>query len=173
MRRNTKMIFATVLPLTAVFSVAFSVFSYTEGKDRVTGSNVHDRNMDENRINENVERVKKLLKEKHMDENRQRKLRKSFSKNKEFIVNLRKLIADKKPEWANLSPSEQIDKLIEEMSHSFVLSNDGGSGGGPLIETDMDEGTIRDLLKKLGSSGKEIYYQNIKGQWIPLSSVSL
>ncbi|WP_149453868.1 hypothetical protein [Pasteuria penetrans] len=168
MKRNMKMFFATVLPLTAVFSATFNLFPYAEGKDRITGSNVHNKSLDESQINENIRRVKKLLKEKHMDENKQKEMRELLSNN---VDNSLKLIADKKPEWANLSSSEQINKLVEEMSHSFVLSNDKESG--PLMETNMDEETIRNLLKELGSQGKEIYYKNKNNQWIPLSSVSL
>ncbi|WP_149453290.1 hypothetical protein [Pasteuria penetrans] len=173
MGKNTKMIFSSILSITAFFTATFHVIPYAEGKDEAISPTVYDENLDEKQIDEDVRRVKKLLKEEHLTKDEQRMLKRLMGRNKDFINNnLKKIISDKKPEWANLSPSEQINKLVEEMSHSFALSNDKGPGS-LFITTDTDEGTIRSIVRELESPGAKIHYQHTRGQWLPLSSVPL
>lgn len=172
MRKNAKMIFATVLSLTPFFSATFNVHSYAEGRDEGTSLNVYNGNSYENRMDENVERVEKLLKENHMSEDQLREARWLY-KNEEYVIDrLEKFILYRKPEWKNLSPSERIDKAVEFGSHSFELAADRGEGG-YIINPSMDEEDIRSILERLGfPENKEFYYQHMD-QWFPLSSVPL
>lgn len=178
MRKNTKMVFTTVLSLTAVLSATFSVFPHIRAEDGVTSSNVHDEHQDEKKMDRDVRRVKKLFKEKHVDvEDVKRELESLSKNNNKFFEDFKENVFRKRPEWSNLSQSELINKLAESASHDVELSTDKKEGvirgKGVSISALTDEKSLRDALSTLeGYDNKELYYKHM-GQWSPLSSVSL